>query len=104
MLKKTIVPISMAAGMALAGSLAGVPISKAEASPFAMTALSSGYMASSHGPEGKCGGDKEGEGKCGEGKCGGDKEGEGKCGEGKCGGDKEGEGKCGGDKEKPGVA
>lgn len=36
--------------------------------------------------EGKCGGGKAHEGKCGEGKCGGAKAGEGKCGEGKCGG------------------
>lgn len=101
MLKKTIKPVSMAAGIALAGSLAGISAAHADGNPFGMTALSSGYMAmatvSDHG------GDKEGEGKCGEGKCGGDKEegkeGEGKCGEGKCGGDKkegkEGEGKCG---------
>lgn len=101
MMKKTIKPVSMAAGIALAGSLAGMSAAHADGNPFGMTALSSGYMAmatvSDHGK------DKEGEGKCGEGKCGGDKdkdkEGEGKCGEGKCGGDKkegkEGEGKCG---------
>jgi len=103
MLKKTIKPISMAAGIALAGSLAGVSVAQADSSPFGMTALSSGYMTvaalSEHKGE---------EGKCGEGKCGGDKDkdAEGKCGEGKCGGDKDkdaegkcGEGKCGGDKE-----
>ena len=94
MLKKSIKPVSLAAGLALVGSLASVSVAQADANPFGMSALSSGYMAmSSHG------GDKEGEGKCGEGKCGEDKEGEGKCGEGKCGGDKEGEGKCGEDKE-----
>jgi uncharacterized low-complexity protein len=104
MLKKTIKPVSLAAGLALAGSLAGVSVAQADTNPFGMTALSSGYMAMSSHSEGKCG-----EGKCGEGKCGGDKEdkdSEGKCGEGKCGGDKEdkdsegkcGEGKCGGDK------
>jgi uncharacterized low-complexity protein len=90
MLKKTMVPLSLAAGMALAGSLAGISVVQADASasPFAMTELSNGYMAESHGGEGKCGGDKqEGEGKCGEGKCG-----EGKKGEGKCGEDKKGEG------------
>jgi uncharacterized low-complexity protein len=90
MLKKTMVPLSLAAGMALAGSLAGISVAQADASasPFAMTELSNGYMAESHGGEGKCGGDKqEGEGKCGEGKCG-----EGKKGEGKCGEDKKGEG------------
>jgi uncharacterized low-complexity protein len=95
MLKKTIKPVSLAAGIALVGSLAGMSAAQADTSPFGMTALSSGYMdIASHG------GDKEGEGKCGEGKCGEDKdkEGEGKCGEGKCGEDKEkeGEGKCGG--------
>jgi uncharacterized low-complexity protein len=99
MLKKTIKPVSLAAGIALAGSLAGVSVAQADTNPFGMTALSSGYMAmSSHSEgkcgEGKCGGDKEdkdSEGKCGEGKCGGDKDdkdSEGKCGEGKCGGDK----------------
>ncbi|HUH00070.1 MAG TPA: low-complexity protein [Gammaproteobacteria bacterium] len=104
MLKKSIKPVSLAAGLALVGSLASVSVAQADANPFGMSALSSGYMAmSSHG------GDKEGEGKCGEGKCGedkdkegegkcgADKEGEGKCGEGKCGEDKKGEGKCGGD-------
>ncbi len=107
MLKKTIKPVSLAAGIALAGSLASVSVAQAD-NPFGMTALSSGYMAmASVGEgkcgEGKCGGDKkeekDAEGKCGEGKCGGDKDAEGKCGEGKCGGDKEGEkggeGKCG---------
>ena len=99
MLKKTIKPISMAVGIALAGSLAGVSVAQADSSPFGMTALSSGYMTvaalSEHKDaegkcgEGKCGGDKDAEGKCGEGKCGTSKEdGEGKCGEGKCGGDK----------------
>lgn len=104
MFKKTIKPVSMAAGIALAGSLAGISAAQADANPFGMTALSSGYMTMA--TVGEHGGEKkEGEGKCGEGKCGGDKkEGEGKCGEGKCGGEKKegegkcGEGKCGGDK------
>lgn len=98
MLKKTMVPLSLAAGMALAGSLAGISVAQADASasPFALTELSNGYMAESHGGEGKCGGDKKGEGKCGEGKCGEGKKGEGKCGEGKCGEDKKGE-----DEDKP---
>jgi uncharacterized low-complexity protein len=89
MIKKAITPVSLAAGLALVGSLAGASVAQADANPFGMTALSSGYMAMATVGEGKCG-----EGKCGEGKCGGDsdegKEGEGKCGEGKCG-----EGKCG---------
>lgn len=54
--------------------------------------ISAAEMKAAH--EGKCGGDKAAEGKCGEGKCGGDKPAaapekkaaEGKCGEGKCGG------------------
>jgi uncharacterized low-complexity protein len=101
MSKKMITPISLAAGLALAGSLAGLSVAHADANPFGMTALSSGYMAmASVGEgkcgEGKCGGEKEGEGKCGEGKCGGEKEGEGKCGEGKCGGEKK-------EKDKDGV-
>ena len=97
-MKKSIKPVSLAAGIALAGSLAGIQAAQAEASPFAMTALSSGYMTQAsiddhakkeeHKEE-----KKESEGKCGEGKCG----------VGKCGGDKKdngAEGKCGGDKAK----
>ncbi len=85
-------PITLAVGAALAGSLLSLPAASADASPFSLTALSSGYMLADAGEgkcgEGKCGGDKAEEGKCGEGKCGGDKAEEGKCGEGKCGGDK----------------
>jgi len=91
MMKKTIKPVSLAAGIALAGSLAGIQAAQADANPFGMTALSSGYMTQAaiddHGKKEE---KKEAEGKCGEGKCGGDKEGkdaEGKCGEGKCGGE-----------------
>jgi len=82
MSEKTMKPVALAAGIALAGSLAGVSVAQAkpDSSPFAVSELSTGYMASAH----------HGEGKCGEGKCGGEKEGdkkgEGKCGEGKCGG------------------
>jgi len=71
-------PIAFAVGAALAGSLAAVSTANAEANPFGLTNLSSGYQL----------GDKGGEGSCGEGKCGGDKGEEGSCGEGKCGGDK----------------
>ncbi|PCI07833.1 MAG: low-complexity protein [Gammaproteobacteria bacterium] len=63
----------------------------ADANPFGMQELSTGYnVAMSEGScgEGKCGCDKGKEAKCGEGKCGGDKAKEAKCGEGKCGGDK----------------
>ncbi|MDP5031482.1 MAG: hypothetical protein NWQ54_08075 [Paraglaciecola sp.] len=118
-IKKT--AIASTIGAVVIGSLASVSL-QANANPFEMQSLESGYMLSL--AEGSCGGDKaakvkDKEGKCGEGKCGGDKAKamakdmkEGKCGEGKCGGDKAkamakdmkegkcGEGKCGGDKAK----
>ena len=110
--KKTVKPVALAVGAALASSFAigGVAHADTVDNPFAMSALSAGYMLGAgegscggdkegKDKEGACGGDKEGEGACGEGSCGGDKEGEGACGEGSCGGDKEGEGACGGDKE-----
>lgn len=96
-------PIAAALGTTFAVTLAASPMANAAENPFATVEYASGYMvADSHG-EGKCGGEKAGEGKCGEkageGKCG-EKAGEGKCGEkaaeGKCGGEKSGEGKCGG--------
>ena len=102
--KKVVKPVALAVGAALASSFAlgGVANADTVDNPFAMSALSAGYMRGAG--EGSCGGDKEGkdkegEGACGEGSCGGDKEGEGACGEGSCGGDKKGEGSCGGDKE-----
>jgi uncharacterized low-complexity protein len=108
--KKVVKPVALAVGAALASSFAlgGVANADTVDNPFAMSALSAGYMLSAG--EGSCGGDKEGkdkegEGACGEGSCGGDKEGEGSCGgdkegEGSCGGDKkDGEGSCGGDKK-----
>jgi uncharacterized low-complexity protein len=102
--KKVVKPVALAVGAALASSFAlgGVANADTVDNPFAMSALSAGYMLGAG--EGSCGGDKEGkdkegEGACGEGSCGGDKEGEGACGEGSCGGDKKGEGSCGGDKE-----
>ena len=99
--KKVVKPVALAVGAALASSFAIGGVANADTidNPFAMSALSAGYMLAAG--EGSCGGDKKDEGKCGgdkegEGSCGGDKEGEGKCGEGSCGGDKkEGEGKCG---------
>ena len=101
-MKKSIKPVSLAAGIALAGSLAGVQTAQADANPFGMTALSSGYMThAAIDDHGKKEEEKKPEGKCGEGKCGGkadDKQAEGKCGEGKCGGkaeEKKPEGKCG---------
>ncbi len=128
MSKKSMKPISLAIGTAFVTSLAASNVSAAtdaNANPFAMHDLSSGYMQLAYGDaksgkEGKCG-----EGKCGEdkkagkeGKCGEKTGKEGKCGEGKCGeegemkknmegkcGEKKsekegkcGEGKCGGDK------
>ena len=102
--KKVVKPVALAVGAALASSFAigGVANADTVDNPFAMSALSAGYMLGAG--EGSCGGDKEGKGKEGEGACGGDKKGEGSCGgdkkgEGSCGGDKEGEGSCGGDKE-----
>lgn len=102
----------------IALGMAAAPIAaQADANPFGMTALGSGYMvvADAKGSEGKCGEakcggnkamEKTSEGKCGEAKCGGDKAME-KSSEGKCGGDKAmeksseakcGEAKCGGNK------
>ena len=95
--KKVVKPVALAVGAALASSFAIGGVANADTidNPFAMSALSAGYMLGAG--EGSCGGDKEGKDK--EGACGGDKEGEGKCGEGSCGDDKKGEGACGGDKE-----
>jgi len=98
--------LSGAAGALFAlgvGGMAPTP-AQADANPFAVTELGSGYMVAANAEgkcgEGKCGGaekertkeEKAGEGKCGEGKCGAKNEasdsekkgGEGKCGEGKC--------------------
>ena len=96
--------LSGAAGAVLALGLAGGSAAQADANPFAVTELGSGYMVAANA-EGKCGGaEKSGEGKCGgsdksekrdkatEGKCAAKKDGgeadkkggEGKCGEGKC--------------------
>jgi uncharacterized low-complexity protein len=112
--KKVVKPVALAVGAALASSFAIGGVANADTidNPFAMSALSAGYMLGAgegscggdKKAEGSCGGDKEGEGACGgdkegEGSCGGDKEGEGKCGEGSCGDNKEGEGKCGDDKK-----
>ena len=88
-------PVALAIGAALVTSLATA--GAAHASSFTVNALASGYMLAAGDSAGD---EKAKEGKCGEGKCGGDKKaegkcGEGKCGEGKCGGDKKAEGKCG---------
>ena len=87
--KNELKPIAAAIGAALTASVIAMPTANADANPFDMTELSSGYMvADSHEGkcgEGKCGEEKAEEGKCGEGKCGEGKAEEGKCGEGKCG-------------------
>ena len=87
--KKVIKPVALAVGAALAGSFAiagAVNAADTAESPFSISNLEVGYMLG------------EGEGSCGEGSCGGDKKGEGSCGEkegeGSCG-EKEGEGSCG---------
>jgi len=112
--KNSMKPIALAISAAFASTVGMSGMVNADASPFSMTNLTTGYMADvapeKKGEEGKCGegkcGEKKGEeGKCGEGKCGEKKGEEGKCGEGKCGegkcGEKKGEeGKCGGDKAK----
>jgi uncharacterized low-complexity protein len=94
--KTTLKPLAIAAGAALATSLAATAPANAAENPFAMSELSSGYMVAEMAEgkcgEGKCGAEKkaEKEGKCGEGKCGAEKkmDKEGKCGEGKCGANK----------------
>jgi len=88
--------LSIALGTTFIAAMSASPVANADANPFGMQNLESGYMQVA---EGKCGEGKCGEGKCGEGK---DKK-EGKCGEGKCGegkGKAEGEGKCGEGKDK----
>ena len=115
--KQKLTPVAAVMGTAFAASMAMSNVAVAAdagANPFAMNELSSGYMQVAS--EGKCGGKKSSEGKCGEGKCGGKKEmeknmegncggkkssSEGKCGEGKCGGSSKSssEGKCGGSKK-----
>ena len=72
--------LSVAMGATFAAAMATSPVVSADANPFGMQNLESGYMQVA---EGKCG-----EGKCGEGKMKDkmkDKAKEAKCGEGKCG-------------------
>ena len=84
--------LSIALGTTFVAAMSAAPVANADANPFGMQNLESGYMHVAEGKcgEGKCGEGKkaEGEGKCGEGKCGEGKAKEAKCGEGKCGGDK----------------
>ena len=103
-------PLAIALGTTFVAAMSASPVANADANPFGMQNLESGYMQVAEGKcgEGKCGeskakkegkcGEGEGkakkEGKCGEGKCGegmmkkSDKAKEAKCGEGKCGGKK----------------
>ena len=96
--KNSMKPLTAAIGTAVIASLAAMPIAQADASPFGMTDLGSGYQVA-QSAEGKCG-----EGKCGDAKAA-PKAAEGKCGEGKCGDAKAApkatEGKCGGGAAKP---
>lgn len=103
MSKQTIKPITLVVGAALSATLAAAPV-QADVSPFAMSALASGYMvADAKGSEAKCGSNKPvSEAKCGaekaakkatEGECGSNKAKakpivEAKCGEAKCGANK----------------
>jgi uncharacterized low-complexity protein len=101
---KSIKPLAAAIGAAFVTSIAGAQIANAQANPFGVTELSSGYMQMA-GNEGKCGGEKkvEKEAKCGgekkaaaEAKCGAGKGDEMKAEEGKTTEEKMEEGKCGG--------
>ena len=85
---------ALALGVTLASSTVLMASASADANPFGMTELSSGYQVAM---EGKCGGKMMDKAK--EGKCGGKMMDKAK--EGKCGGkmmDKAMEGKCGGNK------
>jgi uncharacterized low-complexity protein len=96
-ISKMVNPVTAAVGVAFVSSLAASTTALADENPFSTTDLDAGYqLAGEKGEEGKCGegkcgGDKDTEGSCGE----KDKGEEGKCGEGKCGGDKAAEGSCG---------
>lgn len=66
MSKKTL--IAAAVGTAFAAGLSAAPLAAAAENPFALTGLSSGYQVADNAAkpmEGKCGGMKAGEGKCG---------------------------------------
>ena len=89
--------LSIALGTTFIAAMSASPVANADANPFGMQNLESGYMQVA---EGKCG-----EGKCGEGKMKKEQAKEGKCGEGKCGEGKmkkeqAKEGKCGEGKAK----
>ncbi len=85
-------PFSLALGATLASGLAASPVVHADINPFAVTALSSGYMvASSKGSEGQCGASKS----ASEAKCGAEKAAAKMAKEGECGAKSVKEGECG---------
>ena len=101
--KTTSNPVSLAVGAVFAAGMAIAPAVQADVNPFAVSALSSGYMVADKGAEGNCGAKKPvAEAKCGESKaakqikeaeCGANKAQpkpikEAKCGEAKCGANK----------------
>lgn len=101
--KKTAGYLNAAIGTAFVVSLSAVPVTQAEANPFQVAELGSGYMVAAmdgKAAEGNCSGKKAGEGNC-SGQKAGDKSGAQKAGEGNCSAKKEGsktkggEGKCG---------
>lgn len=61
--KKT--AVSVAIGSAFAAGMAMTPMANAAENPFALQSLDRGYMVADAGMQGKCGGMKPGEGKCG---------------------------------------
>lgn len=110
--KKT---LAVVVGGSIAATLALGSVVNAAENPFAIKALSSGYMVAENAGgdakmedgacgEGKCGSSMKKKSKAKEGSCGGEKAKEAKCGaekakEGNCGGEKAKEGSCGGEKK-----
>ncbi len=98
--KKHAAFLHTAIGTAFAAGLAAAPVAQADANPFQVAELGSGYMVAAtdgKAAEGNCAGKKAGsETKAGEGSCSGKKAGEGNCSAKKEGAEsKGGEGKCG---------
>jgi uncharacterized low-complexity protein len=94
--KHVIKPVSLAVGAAFVAGMASAPAVQADVNPFAVTALSSGYMVADKGTEGNCGAKKPvTEAECGANKAKQVKEAE-------CGANKKAEeAKCGANKAKP---
>ena len=82
-LKRSKKTLNVAVAAAFGAGIAISPTVVANANPFGVSELNSGYMqiAGGHAGEGKCGSHEDKKKEDAEGKCG-----EGKCGEGKCGG------------------